>query len=178
MARGRAKILESQDLFDGKAFGVRRERIAEPGGIVTTREIVTHKGSAVVLPVFPDGSILLIRQYRHAAGESLWELVAGHIEIGEEPAAGARRELLEETGYRARRVNKLLEFFPSPGFLTEKMWAFAATGLAPGPAQQEPDEKIISKRFSLAAAERMIRSGGLRDGKSIATILYYARFGK
>jgi len=178
LPRGRAKVLHSEVLFKGKAFGVRRDRIAEPGGIVTTREIVTHRGSVVVLPVFPDRSVLLIRQYRHAAGGYLWEAVAGHLETGEKPAAAAHRELLEETGYRAKRAKKLVEFFPSPGFLSERMWAFAATGLTPGPAQQEEDEQITSHRFSLAAAERMIRDGTIHDAKTIVTLLFVSRFVK
>ena len=178
MASKRAKILRSESVFQGRVFGVRRDRVQEPGGIVATREIITHHGSIVVLPVFPDGSILFIRQYRHAASSYLWELVAGHLDPGESKTRGAHRELVEETGYTARKMRLLLEIFPSPGFITEKMWIFLATGLTKGVARPEDDEKITSKRVSLATAEKMIRDGAVRDAKSVAGILYYSRFVK
>ena len=178
MGRARAKILNSEMLFKGRVFDLRRDRVQEPGGIVSTREIILHHGSIVVLPVFPDGSLLLIRQYRHAAGDFLWELVAGHLELGELKSRGAHRELAEETGYSARRMRLLLEILPSPGFITERMWIYLATGLTKGVARQEDDERITSKRVSLAAAERMIRNGTVRDAKSVAGILFYSRFVK
>jgi ADP-ribose pyrophosphatase len=117
-----------------------------------------------------------VRQYRHAARALLWELVAGRVDAGESPLQAAHRELAEETGYTARRLRKLLEIFPSPGFVSERMWIFSATGLTHGAARPEDDERISARRFSLAALERMIRRGALRDAKSIAAILYYARF--
>lgn len=176
MAGQRAKILESEVAFQGKVFSVRRDRVKEPGNIEATREIVLHHGSVVVLPAFPDRSILLIRQYRHAAGAYLWELVAGHLEPGESKLRGAHRELLEETGYAARKMHLLLQIFPSPGFVTEKMWIFLATGLTEGDAHPEDDERITSKRVSLATALRMIRTGVIRDAKSVSAILFYSRF--
>lgn len=178
MGRNQAKILDSEVLFQGRVFGLRRDRVQEPGGLIATREIILHHGSIVVLPVFPDGSILLIRQYRHAAGSFLWELVAGHLERGESKSRGAHRELIEETGYTARRLRLLLEILPSPGFITERMWIYLATGLLKGIARPEDDERITSKRVSLAAAERMIRNGTVRDAKSVAGILFYSRFVK
>jgi ADP-ribose pyrophosphatase len=173
----RGKTLSSRLIFSGKVFSVRRDAVREPGGVVAERDIVVHPGSVVVMPVFPDGTILLIRQYRHTAQDFLWELVAGRVDAGESPAAAAHRELAEETGYAARRLKKLLEIFPSPGFVAEVMWIFAATGLTPGAARPEEDERIEARRFSLREAEQMIRSGKLRDAKSIAGILYYSRFG-
>jgi 8-oxo-dGTP pyrophosphatase MutT (NUDIX family) len=172
----RGKVLSSRVLFAGKVFSVRHDEVREPGGVVAGRDIVVHPGSVVVMPVFPDGKILLIRQYRHTARDFLWELVAGRVDQGESPVAAAHRELAEETGYAARRLKKLLEIFPSPGFVAEVMWIFAATGLTHGAAHPEEDERIEARRFSLRQAERMIRSGKLRDAKSIAGILYYARF--
>ena len=176
MPTARAKVLHSDILYEGKVFSVRQDRIVEPGGIEVTRDIVVHRGSVVVLPVFPDGDILLIRQYRHAAGDFLWELVAGRVEEGESRPAAARRELLEETGYTASRVKQILEIIPSPGFVTERMWIFAASGLREGTAQPEEDEKITARKFSLAALEKMIRRGTLHDGKSVSAILFYSRF--
>ena len=176
MPSRRARILETKTLYQGKVFSVRQDRIAEPGGIEATRDIVVHRGSVVILPVFPDGGILLVRQYRHALGAFLWELVAGRLEAGESKSAGARRELIEETGYTAGRMQQILEIFPSPGFVTERMWIFAATGLRRGVAQPEADERISARKFSLAALEKMIRGGSLHDGKSVAAILFYSRF--
>jgi ADP-ribose pyrophosphatase len=176
MPNRRARILETKTLYQGKVFSVRQDRIAEPGGIEATRDIVVHRGSVVILPVFPDGGILLVRQYRHALGAFLWELVAGRLEAGESKAAGARRELIEETGYTAGRMREILEIFPSPGFVTERMWIFAATGLRRGVARPEADERITARKFSLAALEKMIRRGSLHDGKSVAAILFYSRF--
>ena len=98
------------------------------------------------------------------------------MEPGESPLTSARRELLEETGYSARRIRKLLDFFPTPGYLTERMLLYAAEGLTAGRARPEADERIVARRFTLRRLEDMIRRGTLRDGKSIAGILYYARF--
>ncbi|MGA3292997.1 MAG: NUDIX hydrolase [Candidatus Acidiferrales bacterium] len=172
----RARVASSELLFQGRVFALKRERVIEPGGITTTREIIVHPGSVVVLPVFPDGRLLLIRQYRHAAGQYLWELVAGHKEPNETFAEGAHRELLEEAGYTARRVRKLLEVFPSPGLLGEKMEIFLAEGLKKGTALPEDDEKISNRILTLKDALRWIRTGKLRDSKSVSGILYYAAF--
>jgi ADP-ribose pyrophosphatase len=171
-----ARILSRKTLYQGNVFSIRQDRLTEPGGVEVTRDIVVHRGSVVLLPIFPDGEILLVRQYRHAIGASIWELVAGRIEAGESRAAGARRELIEETGYTARRVRQILEIFPSPGFVTERMWIFAATGLRQGSAQPEEDERITAKKFSLGALEKMIVRGQLRDAKSVAAILFYSQF--
>jgi ADP-ribose pyrophosphatase len=130
----------------------------------------------VVLPVLEGGRVVLIRQYRHTVGDFLWELVAGRKEPKEAPLAAARRELLEETGYRARRFRKLLHVIPTPGFVNEWMWIFAAEGLVAGVAQPEEDEKITSKIFTLKQIDKMIRRGTLRDAKSICGLLYYMRY--
>jgi ADP-ribose pyrophosphatase len=172
----RVKVLSSRVVYSGPVFGVRHDRVIEPGGIGTTRDVVAHAGSVVVLPVLADGRILLIRQYRYAVGQFLWELVAGRIEKGESPLAAARRELLEETGYTARRFRRLLDLFPTPGFVSEHMVVFAAEGLKKGDARPEADERITSRAFHLRELERWIRTGRLCDAKSLAGILYYARF--
>jgi ADP-ribose pyrophosphatase len=172
----KARIVSSETLFQGRVFTLKRDRVAEPSGILTTREIIAHPGSVVVLPVLANGQIVLIRQYRHAAGQYLWELVAGHKEPHEDPITGAHRELLEETGYTAKRIRKLLEVFPSPGLLGERMDIFLAEGLTKGKAQPEDDEKITQKIVSLREAEAWIRSGKICDAKSVAGILFYSRF--
>ncbi|HTR47991.1 MAG TPA: NUDIX hydrolase [Verrucomicrobiae bacterium] len=171
-----AKVVSSETLFQGRVFSLRREQIAEPSGVTAIREVIFHPGSVVVLPVLDDGRIVLIRQYRHAAGQYLWELVAGHKEPDEDPVEGAHRELQEETGYTAKRVKKLFEIYPSPGLLSERMDIFLAEGLTKGKARPEEDEKITQRIFTLREAKDWIRSGKIRDSKTIAGILYYAAF--
>ncbi len=176
MAKGRAKLLKSRVLYSGKVFRLQRDTVIEPGGVRADRDIIVHPGSVVVLPIFDDGRVLLIRQYRHTVGEFLWELVAGRKEPNETPNIAARRELIEETGYRARRLRKLLHIIPTPGFVNEWMWIFAAEGLVKGAAQPEEDEKITPRAFTLKRVDAMIQSGRLRDAKSIAGLLYYMRY--
>ncbi len=177
--RPRAKkaiVLSSATIYDGPVFGLRRDEVIEPSGVRTTREVITHPGSVVVLPVLPDRRILLIQQYRHAAKQYLWELVAGRMDRGETPKVAAARELVEETGYRAERLRIFLDVFPTPGFLEERMFILLAEGLTAGEAQPEEDEKIISRAYNRKQLEEMIRGGKLRDAKSVAGILYYFRF--
>ena len=174
--RPKSRILKTEEVFRGPIFAVRRDFVREPNGIRATRDVVTHNGSVVVLPVFPDGRILLIRQWRHSVGEYLWELVAGRIDGGEKPLAAAKRELLEETGYTARRFTKLFKAYPTPGFVAEFMMVYAATGLTRGAAQPEADESIEPRAFTVREIERMMRTGALRDAKSIAGVLFYQRF--
>jgi ADP-ribose pyrophosphatase len=171
-----AKILSSKTIYEGKIFGIRRDEVIEPSGVHATREVITHPGSVVVLPVLPDGRILMIRQYRHATRQYLWELVAGRIDAGENPLQAAARELIEETGYRAKKFRIFLDIFPTPGFLEERMFILLAEGLTAGAAEPEDDEKIISRVYNRKKLEEMIRTGKLRDAKSIAGILYYFRF--
>jgi ADP-ribose pyrophosphatase len=171
-----SQILSSETVYDGPIFGVRRDQVLEPGGLRTTREVITHPGSVVVLPLLPDGRILLIRQYRHATRLYLWELVAGRIDPGESPLQAAARELIEETGYRAKKLKIFLDVFPTPGFLEERMYVLLAEGLTAGQARPEDDEKITAKAFSRAQIESMIRSGKIRDAKTVAGVLYYLRF--
>jgi ADP-ribose pyrophosphatase len=170
------EVVSSETLFQGRVFELKRDHVREPGGIEATREIIVHRGSVVVLPVLPDGRILMIRQYRHAAGQALWELVAGHREEHETFLEAAPRELQEETGYTAQRFTKLVEFYPSPGLLSEKMVVYLAEELTKGRAKQEEDEKIAQRAVSLAELESWIRSGKIKDAKSIASILYYSKF--
>ncbi len=176
LAKPLAKVLSSKMVYEGKVFGVRQDRVIEPGGVEVTRDVITHSGSVVVLPVQANGDIVMIRQYRHAARQLLWELVAGRMDEGETPRQAAARELMEETGYRAKKFTVFLDFFPSPGFLEERMYVVLAEGLRKGEAQPEYDEKIISRNYSTKKLIEMIRRKQLRDGKSIAGILYYVRF--
>jgi len=176
VGKGTAKILSSEMIYQGRVFGLRRDKVLEPSGLGTTREVITHPGSVVVLPVLPDGRIVMVRQYRHATRQYLWELVAGRKEPEETPKQGAARELLEETGYRAKRFKVFLDVFPTPGFFEERMYLLLAEGLTAGEAQPEEDEKIEVRAYKLKELKQMIKSGRLRDAKSIAGILYYLTF--
>ena len=170
------RVQRSEMVYQGPVFGVRRDEVIEPSGMRATREVITHPGSVVVLPVLPDGRIVLIRQYRHATRQFLWELVAGRIDEGETPRAAAARELIEETGYRAKRFRIFLDVFPTPGFLEERMYILLAEGVSPGKAEPEEDEQIEVKAFTHKELLSMIRRGKLHDAKSIAGILYYFQF--
>lgn len=181
----RARVRRSQVVFRGRIFRVRRDLVVEPAPgrraargserpVAVVREVVQHGGSVVLLPVLRDGRILLVRQYRYAVGEFLWELVAGHIEPGEAPLAAARRELEEETGYTARRFKRLVDFYPTPGFVSEKMILYRATGLRRGRARPEADEALETRAFTPAELRRLLRRGRLRDGKSLVGILLEA----
>jgi ADP-ribose pyrophosphatase len=176
MPKGKLKILKSKMIYDGPIFGVRRDEVLEPTGVRTRREVITHPGSVVVLPVLADNRILLIQQYRYATKLFMWELVAGRMDPGESVKRAAARELREETGYRAKKFSVFLDVFPTPGFLEERMYILLAEGLTPGPAQPEDDEKIISRAFSIDELKQMMKTGKLRDAKSIAGILYYSTF--
>jgi ADP-ribose diphosphatase len=170
------QVLSSQIVYEGKVFGIRRDEVIEPTGVRTTREMITHPGSVVVLPVLGDGRVLLIQQYRYAARQFLWELVAGRMDPGETPVEGAARELKEETGYTAKKLKIFLEFFPTPGFLEEKMYLLLAEGLTPGEATPEDDEKIIARAYTHKQLDEMLRKKKLRDAKTLAGVLYYLRY--
>lgn len=176
MSRARAKVLSSKIVYRGKVFNVRQDRVIEPGSIEATRDVIIHNGSVVLLPILPDGRILMVRQYRHTIEEFLLEVVAGRIEPGESWIAAARRELAEETGYRAKRVQKMMYFYATPGFVRERMVAYVATGLTPGKTNPDADEVIEPEPYTLKALLDMIRTGKIHDAKSVSCILYYARF--
>ena len=173
----RVRILKSKTLFRGRVVDLKIERVLEPGGVETTREVVCHPSSVVVIPHLPDGRLVLVRQYRHAVGESLWELVAGGMERGETPRQGARRELLEETGYYARVLKPLLDFYPSPGILSEKMHLVEAWDLSPSKGKPDADERIEIGFFTQKKVMEMIESHKIRDGKTLVGILWQFRAG-
>ncbi len=173
-----ARVLSSRIAYRGPVFHVTTDQVAEPGGIRARRDVVRHSGSIVVLAVDdrkPEPFILLERQYRHAARSMMWELPAGRIDKGESALAAARRELLEETGYSARRWKRILHFYVSPGFLDETMTIYLARGLQPGEAQPEADEKIATRFFPLSGARKMALTGRIRDAKTISGILWLSQ---
>jgi len=172
----RAKPSSSQLIYKGKVFTVRSYTAVEPGGVPVKREVIHHRGSAVILPRMRDGRILLVRQFRFPAGSFLWELPAGSLDPGETPLRTARRELAEETGYRASKWRKLVEFYVSPGFLDEKMTIFLAQDIRPGVARPEDDERIEVRLFEVQELQTMIRRGKLRDGKTLVGLLFLFDF--
>ncbi len=170
--RARARVLSSRVTFKGPVFYVTTDHVEEPGGIRARRDVIRHSGSVVVLAVDDRGRILLEHQYRHAAQSMMWELPAGRIDGGEPAVAAAKRELLEETGFRARSWKKILHFYVSPGFLDETMTIYLACGLQAGEAQPEADEKIGVHFYTLSEAHSMVLNGKIRDAKTIAGVLW------
>lgn len=171
----KARLLSSRTVYRGPVFWVTTDHVQEPGGIRARRDLIHHSGSIVVLAVDdskPAPRVLLERQYRHAAGDFLWELPAGRIDPGEQELHAAKRELLEETGYTAANWRRILKFYASPGFVAETMSVYLATGLRPGKAQPEDDEIIYKRLVPLPAAVRMVTSGTIRDAKTISSVLW------
>ena len=172
------ETISTEPIYNGKVFDVIEAEIREDG-IEYKREIVVHKGSAVIIPVFEDGTVALVRQYRHAAGKFLLEIPAGTLNKDEDPALGAARELEEEIGVTAERIEKLSEFYVSPGFLTEKMYLFLATGLTTTQQRLEADEILSIEHHGFDRLFEMIRIGEIEDAKTIVgIILARGRFGE
>ncbi|MEO5859133.1 MAG: NUDIX hydrolase [Pyrinomonadaceae bacterium] len=164
------QTLGSKTVFEGRIFDIRIEEIRE-GELEYSREVVVHKGSAVIVPVFDDRTVALVRQYRHAAREYLLEIPAGTLNEGEDPMIGAVRELEEEIGVRAARVQKLTEFYVSPGFLTEKMHVYLATELTEVGQKLEADENLTIERHSFDELHQMIRDGRIVDAKTMVGVM-------
>ncbi len=178
-----AELLSSQVVFECPLFKVRHDKLIEPGGKRSERDVIRHNGSVVILALDNSKSkkdpwIVIERQYRHAANRFLWELPAGKLEAGEEPVAGAQRELEEETGYRAKKWKPLVEYYASPGFLGESMKVFLAEGLIAGDAHPEDDEQIEIRLVKLSDVLKMIEKGAILDGKTLTSVLLYSRLAK
>ncbi len=176
-SQSKPKVLSSANVFEGCVFHVTRDRVREPNGVTAIREVIRHSGSVVILAVDETGlepRVLLERQYRYAAQDFMLELPAGRIDPGESSLAAGKRELLEETGYTARKWSKALFFYPSPGFLEETMTVYLARLLRPGIAQPEDDERIDHHLVPLSRVLKSIMSGKIRDGKTIASVLWFS----
>lgn len=176
----RATILSSEVVYTGPLFRVLHDKLVEPGGRRNERDVIRHNGSVVILAVDSSKSktdpwIVMERQYRHAANQFLWELPAGKIEPGEDPLEGAKRELAEETGYRAQKWRPLVEYYASPGFVGESMKVFLAEGLEPGADHPEEDEEIELRFVKLSDVLKAIEKGAILDGKTLSGVLLYDR---
>jgi len=173
--RTTARLVSSRVVYRGPVFWVTTDHVREPGGVEVRRDLIHHSGSVVVLAVDDSKSvprILLERQYRHAAQGYLWELPAGRIDPGEDELNAAKRELIEETGYRAEHWRRVFRFYASPGFMAETMAVYLATGLRRGEAEPEEDEVIQIRMVPLPTAVKMVLSGTIRDAKTISSVLW------
>ena len=166
---------EQRVLFTGRRFSVVEETVRRPDGSEATCQYVRHPGSVAVLPIVDDEQIVLIQNRRLTVGETLVEVPAGTREPGEPPIETARRELAEETGYRAERLEELVSYYSSPGVLSEKIHIFVATGLTAGDHAREPNEEIENLVVTWTQALTMIEQGEICDGKTIVALLAYAR---
>jgi ADP-ribose pyrophosphatase len=172
------RLISSKLAYKGKVFSVITDKVQEPGGFINTRDVIRHNGSIVILAVDEsknprDPDIVFERQYRHAAGQILLELPAGRVEPKEAPLAAARRELMEETGYRAKRWTMLTKYFASPGFLGEWMQIYLARDITAGVAKPEPDEQIEVFRLTLSEALALVSAKKIHDGKTLIGLLLY-----
>ena len=175
---GKRRVVSSKLSFKGRVFNVYTDTIVEPNGHRNVKDVVRHNGSVVILAVDEsanpaDPDVILERQYRHAAGQYLIELPAGTRDPGEAPLAAAKREMIEETGYRAKRWTMLQRYFASPGFLGEWMQIYLARDLTAGVAQPELDEQIEILRVPLSQAMKLVREGKIHDGKTLIGLSLY-----
>lgn len=165
------KKLSSEVIFQGRVITVTKDKALLENGNTATREVVHHNGGACILPYFADGTICLVRQFRYAMQQQLWELPAGKLEKGEDPFDAARRELEEECGLTADTYTSLGEFYPTVGYDTEVIYTWVATGLHETHMHLDADEFLTPDRIPLETAYRMVMDGEIKDGKTVAGIL-------
>ena len=167
------KILDSTTIYSGKIFDVVKQNVQLPNGKTTDRDLIVHGGASAILPVFDDGRILLVRQFREATGTDILEIPAGRLDIGEDPEVCAIRELREETGYNAQNMRLLIKYFPCTGYSTEILYIYLAEGLSPGKANLDEDEFVSAEIYPQGELIDMIQSGDIIDSKTILAILHY-----
>jgi ADP-ribose pyrophosphatase len=167
------RVEAEREVFRGRVIRLVNRDLVLPNGRNTTFSIVEHPGAVAIVPVFDNGDVILLRQFRPSIGKELYEIPAGTLEEGESPLATAKREIVEETGFKARKWEKISEFYTAPGFCTELMHVFVARGLTPASADGDADEILKPVRMSLEKAIGLIRKKKVRDAKSIAGLLIY-----
>jgi ADP-ribose pyrophosphatase len=167
-------VSSSERLFDGPIFAIDRDRLTESNGLEVVRDVIRHPGGAGALPLFADGRIALVRQYRHPARAVLLEIPAGRIEPGEAPEICAAREVEQETGFRPGRIERLSGFYSTPGFCEEILHVFLATDLTPTCQQLDHDEVVEVQFLELDEALRMVHRGEIVDSKTIIALLLAA----
>ncbi len=167
------RTIKSETIFNGRLVNLRIDTVELPNGGTARREIVEHGEVVFIVPVDAAGNVLLVRQYRKPTEEELLEIPAGGIDSGEEPAEAAQRELREETGYMAGRLERMSSFYTTPGFCTEFSHLYLATDLKHSPLKSEADENIVVCPVATDQITRLIREGEIKDGKSIAGLLLY-----
>jgi ADP-ribose pyrophosphatase len=166
--------LDSETVYRGRAFSVRRDRVRFPNGYASELDIVDHPGAVTLVPIDDRGRVWMVRQYRHSAGQILLELPAGTLEPGEDPRVCAARECREEIGMAPSQLIPLGEAFLAPGYSTEYMYFYLATGLTPAPLEADQDEELAVEPIAAGAVDERIASGDLRDAKTLAA-LYLAK---
>ena len=165
------KSISNKSLYQGKAVKLWLEQVRYPDGRMASFEVVRHSGAVTILPVDEDGMIWFVRQYRHPARQMLLELPAGTIEPDESHHETAAREIREEIGMTAEKMEYLGGFFMAPGYSTEYMHVYLAHGLTPSPLQQDESEFILVEKLSIEEVYRMVESGDIQDGKTLAILM-------
>jgi ADP-ribose pyrophosphatase len=167
------RVEAEQTIFQGRIIRLVAKDFVLPNGRKTRFHIVEHPGAVAIVPVHDNGDVVLLKQFRPTIGAEIYEIPAGTIEKGEAPLATAKREIVEETGFRAKRWSKIAEFYTAPGFCTELMHVYVAKGLSPAEAEGDADEILKPVRMSLSAALKLIRAKKIRDAKTIAGLMIY-----
>lgn len=167
------RVESEKELFQGRIIRLVERDLVLPNGRRTTFHIVEHPGAVAIVPVHANGDVVLLKQFRPTIGMEIYEIPAGTIEKGEAPLATAKREIVEETGFKAKRWEKIADFYTAPGFCDERMHVYVAKGLTPARADGDEDEILKPVRMTIDAALKLIRTRRIRDAKSIAGLMVY-----
>ena len=170
------KTVKSEKIYEGKIINVRVDTVELLDKKYSTREIVEHPGAVGIIPVTPDEEIILVKQFRKPVEKVLLEIPAGLIEYGEDPAHSAARELKEETGYTAGKLKRLFEYYSTPGFSDEKIHIYLAEGLVEGEAEPDENEYIETVKIPVDKALEKVKTGEIKDAKTVISILAYCSF--